>query len=449
MTAQLRGPILFAGAPYSGMTPMIVTAAEVVERGAEVWFAGTEKYRPEFDARTAGRGGQFISLGAGESPAEPSSWDEATYHSFTQRSKWRSARAFVSHNLDVDLQVEWYRKLDAEVQRIKPALLVVDCLAQYAIDVAITRGIPFVINACLMPSFVLQPLLPRGYPWPYSGLPLRMTWRQRVANSVFKARMKTVMFRPGVFGKAVKYAKYARQLGIDPKAMKPSARIDAAELILLHTVFGLEYPFDVPDKVIAVGSITPPLPEEPNEQELRGWLDTHDSVVYLAFGTIIRLTPEGVGAFIEAARRLPEHAVLWKLPKEQWEQRPAGTEIPPNLRVEHWVPSQFDVLAHPSVKVFFTHAGSNGMHECLNFGKPMLCRPGWIDCHDIAHRIVDAGMGLTLDEPYSIDTDDIVAKLTRVLTEPSFRERAEYWTRKQQEAGGVRRAADLIIERAG
>jgi polyene glycosyltransferase len=113
-------------------------------------------------------------------------------------------------------------------------------------------------------------------------------------------------------------------------------------------------------------------------------------------------------------------------------------EVPDNVRVEHWVPSQFDVLAHPNVKVFFCHAGSNGMHECLNFGKPMVSRPGWIDCHDIAHRIDDAGMGLTLDDVHEVRADDVVDKLTRVLQDPSFTERAQHWTAKQLNAGGGR-----------
>jgi polyene glycosyltransferase len=444
----VTGPIMFAGAPYSGMTPMIVTAAEVARRGHEVHFVGIERYRAEFDHHTGGTGARYISLGAGESPADPEGWDDATYFSFTQRSRWKSALAFITHNLDVDLQIEWYKKLDAEVERVKPALLVVDCLSQHAIDVAMTRGIPYVIKACLMPSFVMQPWLPRGYPWPYSGLPRDMTFGQRAANAWFKFRMKTVMFRPRVFGRAVKYAKAVRELGINAKSMQPRARVENAALVMFHTVFDLEYDFPKPDNAVSVGSITPPLPELPGERDISSWLDAHESVVYLAFGTINRLSGESIGQMLEAARRLAPHALLWKIPKDQWEDRPAGVEVPPNVRVEHWVPSQFDVLAHPNVKVFFCHAGSNGMHECLNFGKPMVSRPGWIDCHDIAHRIDDAGMGLTLDDVHEVRADDVVDKLTRVLDDPSFTEAARHWTAKQRNAGGVTRAADLIIEHA-
>jgi polyene glycosyltransferase len=448
MSTEVPGPIVFAGAPYSGMTPMIVTAAEVARRGADVYFVGTESYRPEFDERTAGTGARYLSLGAGDSPADPATWDDETFRSFTQPSRWRSAKAFVKHNLDIDIQIDWYKRLEAEVERLRPALLVVDCLSQYAIDLAMTRNIRFVIEACLMPSFVLQPWLPADYPWPYSGLPRQMTRAQRLANAWFRFRMRTVMFRPGVFGKAVSYARQARAMGINAKAMHPRARIEAASLVMFHTPLDLEYPFPVPENVVSVGSITPPLPEMPAEQGLSSWLDAQESVVYLAFGTINRLSPASIGAMLTAAARLSPHAVLWKIPKDQWETRPADVEVPDNVRVEHWVPSQFDVLAHPNVKVFFTHAGSNGMHECLNFGKPMVSRPGWIDCHDIAHRISDAGMGLTLDDVDVVRVDDVVDKVSRVLDDPGFTERARFWTERQRELGGVSRAAELIIAHA-
>jgi polyene glycosyltransferase len=103
------------------------------------------------------------------------------------------------------------------------------------------------------------------------------------------------------------------------------------------------------------------------------------------------------------------------------------------------------VLAHPSVKVFFTHAGGNGYHEGLYFGKPLVVRPLWVDCYDQAVRGRDFGVSLTLDHPEKVDPDDVVDKLTRVIEEDSFRERAEYFAVQQREAGGRRAAADLVL----
>jgi polyene glycosyltransferase len=59
-----------------------------------------------------------------------------------------------------------------------------------------------------------------------------------------------------------------------------------------------------------------------------------------------------------------------------------------------------------------------------------------------AVRGEDAGVSLTLPR---IDLDDTVHKIRRVLTEPSFRERAEHFRRLQLEAGGRVAAAEKIL----
>jgi polyene glycosyltransferase len=149
---------------------------------------------------------------------------------------------------------------------------------------------------------------------------------------------------------------------------------------------------------------------------------------------------------VEVARRLEgSHQILWKLPTSQQEFLPPRDELPGNLRIETWVSSQMDVLAHPNVKVFFTHAGGNGFHEGLYFGKPLVVRPLWIDCYDQAIRGQDSGVSLTLDRPQTIDPDDVIDKLTRVLDNSSYRERAEHFGALQREAGGRVAAADLIL----
>jgi polyene glycosyltransferase len=225
-----------------------------------------------------------------------------------------------------------------------------------------------------------------------------------------------------------------------------SAKTDAAELILCNSVEGLDFPMPLPAKMYLVGAMVPPLPEGPEDAGLSAWLEANDSIVYLGFGTITRLTRDEVAALIDVARKLDgRHQVLWKLPKEQQHLLPAADQLPPNLRVESWVPSQLDVLAHPNVKVFVNHGGGNGFHEGLYFGKPLVIRPLWVDCYDQAVRGQWCGVSLTLDHPETVDVDDVVDKITRVLAEKSFGERARHFQRLQREAGGRQRAADLIL----
>ncbi|MFB6556896.1 glycosyltransferase, partial [Streptomyces sp. NPDC056405] len=194
-------------------------------------------------------------------------------------------------------------------------------------------------------------------------------------------------------------------------------------------------------------TMVPPLPQAPDDDGLGDWLSAQKSVVYMGFGTITRLTRVQVAALVEVARRLggAGHQVLWKLPREQQELLPPAEQLPDNLRIEGWVPSQLDVLAHPNVKVFFTHAGGNGYNEGMYFGKPLVVRPLWVDCYDQAVRGRDFGISLTLDQPRDMDVNDVVDKLTRVLETPSFRRNAERLGALQRAAGGRAAAADLIL----
>lgn len=164
----------------------------------------------------------------------------------------------------------------------------------------------------------------------------------------------------------------------------------------------------------------------------------------MGFGTITRLTRDQVEAFVQVAHSLDgKHSVLWKLPRDQQEFLPST--LPGNLRIETWVPSQLDVLAHPNVKLFFTHAGGNAYTESIYFGKPMVSRPLWVDCYDQAIRATSFGVGLTLDKPHTVDPHDVVDKLTRVLDDPKFTENAERLAALQHSAGGRKTAADLIL----
>ncbi len=44
----------------------------------------------------------------------------------------------------------------------------------------------------------------------------------------------------------------------------------------------------------------------------------------------------------------------------------------PNVKLIKWAP-QNDILGHPAVKAFITHAGSNSLYEAAYHGKPIVC----------------------------------------------------------------------------
>ncbi|MFH8385219.1 glycosyltransferase [Kitasatospora sp. NPDC018058] len=455
MSAAQR-PILFVSLPESGLlNPLLVLAGELTRRGVpDLWFATDEPRRAEILGLADRSAVEFASLGDVFSELSAVSWSDEVYRQVTQPSRFKAHRAVIHQSYRPDLQAEKYRRLAAVVDKCEPALMVIDCVCAFAVDLALTRGIPFVLSVPFLPSNVLTSHSPFGpsytpgdFPVPHSGLPYPMSFGQRLYNRLFKFRTLALFFHPTMGKVLSEDARLRKELGL-PKP-SPMTRIDRAEMVLCNSVRELDYPFDIPGKVKLVGAMVPPLPEASPDDDptgVMGWLDVQSSVIYMGFGTITRLTRAQVADLVEVARRLDgRHQVLWRLPAEQQHLLPPRDELPGNLRVESWLPSQLDVLAHPKVEVFFTHGGGNGFHEGVYFGKPLVVRPLWVDCYDQAVRGRDFGISLTLDRPQDLDPDDVVDKLTRVLGDRSFRERATRVGEAQRAAGGRSAAADLLL----
>ncbi|MEV4616777.1 glycosyltransferase [Kitasatospora sp. NPDC049258] len=449
-------PILFVSLPESGLlNPLLVLAGELARRGVpDLWFATDEPRRADVQRLAAASAVEFASLGEVFSELSAVSWTDEVYREVTQSSRFKAHRAVIRQSYRPDLQAEKYRRLETVADKCEPALMVIDCVAGYAVDLAIARGIPYVLSVPFLPSNVLTShspfgpsYTPKGFPVPHSGLPFPMSPAQRLTNRLFKLRTLALFLNPAMGKVLSEDARIRKELGLPSPS--PMTRIDRAEMVLCNSVPELDYRFDIPAKVKLLGAMVPPLPKADRAEDDGGvldWLDAQSSVVYMGFGTITRLTREQVAALVEVARRLEgRHQVLWKLPVEQQHLLPPREELPGNLRIEGWVPSQLDVLAHPKVEVFFTHGGGNGFHEGVYFGKPLVVRPLWVDCFDQAVRGRDFGISLTLDRPQEVDPADVVDKLTRVLGDPSFRRNAERIGEAQRAAGGRTAAADLLL----
>ncbi|SES41687.1 glycosyltransferase [Lentzea albida] len=453
--ASTRRPVLFVSYPESGLiNPLLVLAGELARRGVpDLHFATDENRRAEVEALSAASPVSFVSLGEVDSEMSATSWEDEVYRAVTQKSKSKANQAVIRQTFRPRGRMEKYARLKAAAESIGPALMVVDSISQFGCELAITTGTPFVLGVPFLPSNVLTTRThlgtsrtPKDFPVPHSGLPYPMNRRQRLANHLMKIRTLLPFLTPSMRKVVEEDAELRRRHGIAPAAKGEMARIDQAELVLCYSIPEMDYPFSLPEKMRTVGALVPPLPQAPGDHELTRWLDSQDSVVYLGFGTITRLTREQVASLVAVVRRMHRHQFLWKLPLEQQHLLPPDDRLPENLRIEAWVPSQLDVLAHRNVRLFFTHAGSNGVHEGLYFGTPLVTRPLWMDCHDLAVRVQDLGLGLTLDQPETIDTDDVTDKLTRVLGDDSFRRRAELIGRLQRAAGGRVTAADLLLD---
>jgi UDP:flavonoid glycosyltransferase YjiC (YdhE family) len=94
--------------------------------------------------------------------------------------------------------------------------------------------------------------------------------------------------------------------------------------------------------------------------------------------------------------------------------------IPPNVRVERFVPQQF-VLDRATVVM--SHAGAGSLLGATANGVPQLLNPIWADQWENADAATGAGVAITCELDQR-SASDIATALERVLHEPRFADAA-------------------------
>jgi polyene glycosyltransferase len=434
-------PVLFASAAHPGQAnPLLAIAGELSRRDVpDLWFASEEVARKQVAEVSTGSQVSFLTSGETRLYA-----DDSRYAAMTRGPRTTDGLvALVRLIRHPDVVAEQYPWMLAQVDAVRPRLMVIDALHFPALDAAMTRRVPFLLSVPFPVSGLFGARLPWRYPAPTSGLPYRMSPRQQLANVLFRLRLQAAMLTRTDLVRSVRQR---RALGIANVAGDPARYASAAAAVLGYSVFGLEYPFAAPPHLRMLGPVLPPAHTGTDgASDLPAWLDRHESVVYVGLGTMATLSRDQLSALAQALSTLsPDHRVLWKLPAAQ--QALLDHPLPAHVRVQEWVPSQVEVLAHPHVRVFVTHGGANGLHEGIYFGKALLVMPLWMDCYDLAVRAVDAGVGLALDHPPLIAAHEVASKLRRLLSDDTFRTRSQHWGEQLRAAGGLGRAADVILE---
>jgi polyene glycosyltransferase len=438
--------ILFASEPTWGhLNPLLSIAGELTARGVpDIWFTSTDDRKAAIEAIPGGEPVRFAPLGPGKPELDPANWPDEIFTAVSTPSVLRNYAAVVDATYDQDHIHQKYERAQEIIDELQPALVIADLSTTWAMDAAAKRGVPYLMVVSTPVSQIYPSRLPRGYPAPRSGLPRQMSRRQSVYNVLYGLAFMAIILRPKHLRANLRFVYARRNEGLINPDMSSGRYAADAVAVLAQSIFGIEYPFPAPENLRMLGALIPRDSDKTvTDEDLAHWLDTNESIVYAAFGTLMRPTPQQVQTLLDAAARLgPKHSVLWKVPQSRRHLLPDS--LPPNVRVESWLPSQHAVLAHPHVRVFFNHGGCNAVHEGLYFGKPLLVMPFWVDNFDAAPRVIDSGAGLAVPRPFSPDPDDLVARLTRLLDEPTFRSRAEHWSGELRAAGGVMAAADEI-----
>ncbi|XP_023191363.1 UDP-glucuronosyltransferase 1-1-like [Xiphophorus maculatus] len=196
-------------------------------------------------------------------------------------------------------------------------------------------------------------------------------------------------------------------------------KVSVAELFaesaiwLLRIDFTLEFPRPLMPNVVLVGGINckvrNPLPED-----LASWLSGEHGFVVFTLGTMVSELPDDItSTFLDAFSQIPQK-VIWRYTGK------VPNRIPDNVKMMKWVP-QNDLLAHPGVRAFITHAGSHGTFEGLCHAVPMVMVPLSAEQPDNAHKIVSREAGVVLDIT-ALTTESLLQGLNEVINDTRYKE---------------------------
>ncbi|ALC39400.1 Ugt37c1, partial [Drosophila busckii] len=168
--------------------------------------------------------------------------------------------------------------------------------------------------------------------------------------------------------------------------------------------------------IIEIGGIQ--IKQHPNAlpKDISDFLDDAEhGVILLSLGSNIKssaVKPHLVQSMFKVLSKLKQR-VIWK-----WEQPEMTPGLAANILYKQWLP-QDDILAHPKIKLFITHAGKGGITEAQYHGVPMLALPIFGDQPTNAENMQLAGYGLTL-ELLSLNEQNFKQQLNELLTNKKY-----------------------------
>jgi glucuronosyltransferase len=88
--------------------------------------------------------------------------------------------------------------------------------------------------------------------------------------------------------------------------------------------------------------------------------------------------------------------------------------LPKNIMVKPFLPQQ-SILAHPKTRMFFTHAGNNGLLESINNRVPMVGLPIYLNQEDNLNILIERGVAEGVNK--HSEADEIYETCMKVLTD--------------------------------
>ncbi|XP_014238048.1 UDP-glucuronosyltransferase 2B17-like [Trichogramma pretiosum] len=259
-----------------------------------------------------------------------------------------------------------------------------------------------------------NPHNPSYVPGTTSGLPTRMSFAQRLANT-----LDFVLYNVLYQIYDAKGERLARQYF--GEAMSPLQSTAArASLFLINSHFVSQYAKPTLPNVKEIAGLH--LKDaKPLSQDLESWMSSEYGVVYMNLGSMIKpstMDKDKRDAFLRVFAELHPVKVLLR-----WDSSGLEIVLPQNVKLIEWAP-QNDILHHPNVKLFIGHAGMLGIIEAIHAGIPMVMIPMFGDQESNAMISQEKGLGLVL-QYYDINYDSLNLTIREVLFKKKYYDTAK------------------------
>ncbi|EDW76288.1 uncharacterized protein Dwil_GK14742 [Drosophila willistoni] len=290
----------------------------------------------------------------------------------------------------------------------------------YQLGLARKLKAPVIIVETILPSVMLSDIIGNPNELPYvpeftlsvdKGKP--MTFSQRLEN-VFS----NLAFKVALFLQESRNEKVYKSLYGDDPAMPSYEQMKKNVSLIFFTSHGIsEGPIrpNVPGAV-EIGGIQ--IKDDPDTlpKNMENFLnEAKHGAILLSLGSNMKssfLRPDLVQKMFYVLSKLKQN-VIWK-----WEDLEKTPGKSANILYSKWVP-QDDILAHPNLKLFITHAGKGGITEAQYHGKSMLALPIFGDQPANAESMVKAGFGITLNL-VTLEEESFNESLLELLENPKY-----------------------------
>jgi zeaxanthin glucosyltransferase len=411
----------FVSMPLSGhLNPMTALARRLQSRGNEVVFFGVPDVEPF--ARAAGL--DFVPYGEKEYPVGSI---EKVYSSVAKLHGFEVVR----HSC-VDLNPDLTR-------------VTLDCLAE---KLAMTGVEALVIDTI---HFFIE-LVPLSMSIPYVHIwnVLHLDFSGATPASLFSCPLDTspeglnrnaenLQKMGAILGPLAEIAKsYAEKVGLEIDWNDPAATVSKLAVIT-QTPKEFDFPgIPWPAQFHYAG---PFHDDEGREPVFFPWDKLTDKpLIYASLGTLVNGLHDVYKHILEAVEPLDDVQVVLSVGKNIQPENLGP--VPSNTMVVRSAP-QIELLKRAALCI--THAGLNTTLESLAHGVPMVAIPIGYDQPGVAARIAHHGAGefIEVDE---LTTDRLRGLIEKVLQDPSYRERADYFQKVISKTRGLDVAADIIEE---